>query len=96
MPNNHVADRAASGPSMSDNLLAALPLSIIIMLLLLYARGMYRAYRAAGDDWGKMDRDVRLVFLFAVPVFRGGIKVFILADRLFYRPSALRPVRSET
>ena len=47
---------------------------------------MLRAYRAAGDGWKRMDRDVRMVFLFAVPLFRGGIKLFLLADRLFYTP----------
>ena len=33
-----------------------------------------------------MDRDVRLVFLLAVPLFRGGIQVLLLIDRLFYAP----------
>lgn len=76
--------------TVSDNLLPALPISLLIMLLLLYVRGMVRAYRAAGDDWKRMDRDVRTVFLFAVPLFRGGIKLFLLADRLFYTPRVER------
>lgn len=75
---------------MSDNLLAALPLSVVVMLSYLYIRGMYRAYRAAGDDWGRMDRDVRVVFLFAVPVFRGAVRLLMMADRIFYRPKTQR------
>jgi hypothetical protein len=43
------------------------------MALLLYLRGMVRAYRTAGAGWKCMDRDVRVVFLLAVPLFRGGI-----------------------
>ena len=55
--------------TVADGLLPALPISLLIILLLLYVRGMVRAYRAAGDDWKRMDRDVRTVFLFAVPLF---------------------------
>ena len=74
--------------TVADYLLPALPISFLIMLLLLYLRGMLRAYRAAGDGWKRMDHDVRMVFLFAVPLFRGGIKVLVLADRLFYTPKS--------
>jgi hypothetical protein len=73
-----------------DNLLPVLLLSFVTLLLLLYLRGMARAYRAAGDAWKGMDRDVRMVFLLAVPLFRGGIKVFLWADRLFYTPKVER------
>jgi hypothetical protein len=69
-----------------QDLLPALPVSFLIMALLLYLRGMVQAYRAAGAGWKCMDRDVRVVFLLAVPLFRGGIKLFMLADRLFYTP----------
>ena len=82
---------------VADDLLPALLLSFVTLLLLLYVRGMVRAYRAAGDDWKRMDRDVRMVFLFAVPLFRGGIKVFLWADRLFYTPKVerMRPEASK-
>jgi hypothetical protein len=76
--------------TVADNLLPVLLLSLVSLLLLLYVRGMARAYRAAGDAWKGMDRDVRMVFLFAVPLFRGGIKVFLWADRLFYTPKVER------
>ena len=76
--------------TVAENLLPALFLSFVTLLLLLYVRGMVRAYRAAGDGWKRMDRDVRMVFLFAVPLFRGGIKVFLWADRLFYTPKIER------
>ena len=83
--------------TVADNVLPALLLSFIMLLLLLYLRGMVRAYRAAGDGWKRMDRDVRMVFLFAVPLFRGGIRLFLWADRLFYTPSVERmtPFRSQ-
>ena len=45
-----------------------------------------RAYRAAGEGWRSMDRDVKLVFLLAVPIFRGAIKILLLADKVFYTP----------
>jgi hypothetical protein len=35
-----------------------------------------------------MDRDVRLVFLLVVPLFRGGIQVLLWVDRLFYTPTS--------
>jgi hypothetical protein len=76
--------------TVADNLLPVLLLSLVTLLLLLYVRGMARAYRAAGDAWKGMDRDVRMVFLFAVPLFRGGIKLFLWADRLFYTPKVER------
>ena len=76
--------------TVADNLLPVLLLSFVTLLLLLYVRGMVRVYRAAGDGWKRMDRDVRMVFLFAVPLFRGGIKVFLLADKLFYTPKVER------
>jgi hypothetical protein len=75
---------------VAENLLPALILSFVTLLPLLYVRGMVRAYRAAGDDWKRMDRDVRMVFLFAVPLFRGGIKLVLWADRLFYTPTIER------
>jgi len=73
---------------VTDYLLPALPFSLLVVLLLIYLRGMVRAYRAAGDGWKSMDHDVRVVFLVAVPLFRGGIKAFMLADRMFYTPKA--------
>jgi hypothetical protein len=72
--------------TVTEHFLPALPMSFLIVLLLLYLRGMVRAYRAAGAGWKRMDRDVRVVFLLAVPMFRGGIKLFMWADRLFYTP----------
>ena len=72
--------------TVADNVLPALLLSFFTLLLLLYVRGLVHAYRAADDDWKRLDRDVRTVFLFAVPLFRGGIKLFLWADRLFYMP----------
>ena len=69
-----------------ENILPALLVSLAGLLMLLYMRGMVRAYRATGDDWQRMDCDVRIVFLFAVPLFRGAIKVLLLADRVFYTP----------
>jgi hypothetical protein len=71
-----------------DALLPALTASIVAFLLLLYVWGIVGAYRAAGDGWKTMDRDVRLVFLLAVPLFRGGIQVLLWLDRLFYIPKA--------
>ena len=76
--------------TVADNVVPVLLPSFVILLLLLYLRGMARAYRAAGDTWKGMDRDVRMVFLFAVPLFRGGIKLFLWADRLFYTPKVER------
>ena len=76
--------------TVADNLLPVLLLSFVTLLLLLYVRGMVRAYRAAGDGWKRMDRDVRMVFLFAVPLFRGGIKLFLCADSLLYTPKVER------
>jgi hypothetical protein len=54
--------------TLQENTLAALAVSLLGLLVLLYVRGMVRAYRAAGDDWRSMDRDVRVVFLLAVPL----------------------------
>ena len=84
---DRVENVSAYGATVANNLLPSLLLSFITLLLLLYVRGMVRAYRAAGDDWKRMDRDVRTVFLFAVPLFRGGIKLVLWADRLFYTPT---------
>jgi hypothetical protein len=69
-----------------DAMLPALAASIVVFLLLLYVWGIVGAYRAAGDGWKTMDRDVRLVFLLAVPLFRAGIQVLLWVDRLFYTP----------
>jgi hypothetical protein len=73
-----------------DALLPALTASIVAFLLLLYVWGIVGAYRAAGDGWKTMDRDVRLVFLLVVPRFRGGIQILLWVDRLFYTPKAAR------
>jgi hypothetical protein len=75
-------------PAVWEYVLPALPFSLIVVVLLIYLRGMVRAYRAAGNDWQRMDHDVRMVFLFAVPLFRGGSKILVLADKLFYTPKA--------
>jgi cytochrome bd-type quinol oxidase subunit 2 len=77
-------------PNPEDALLPALAASALLFLVLLYVRGIVRAYRAAGESWKAMDRDVRLVFLLAVPLFRGGIKVLLWMDSLFYTPSSER------
>ena len=77
---------AAFLSDMWENILPALLFSVVGVLMLLYVRGMVRAYRAAGDGWRSMDRDVRLVFLLAVPLFRGAIKILLLADKIFYTP----------
>jgi hypothetical protein len=74
--------------SFSDATLAGLVVSILV-LLALYVRGMIGAYRAAGDSWKTMDRDVRMVFLLAVPLFRGGIFLLMWIDRLFYAPKSV-------
>ena len=71
-------------------LLPVLAASILVFLFVLYLRGIVRAYRAAGESWKTMDRNVRLVFLLAVPLFRGGIQVLLLIDRLFYAPKTER------
>ena len=76
------------GELFDDALLPALAASIVAFLLLLYVWGIVGAYRAAGDGWKAMDRDVRLVFLLAVPLFRGGIQVLLWVDKLFYTPKA--------
>jgi hypothetical protein len=70
------------------SLLPVVGASILAGLLLLYVRGIVQAYRAAGDGWRTMDRDVRFVFLLVVPLFRGGIQVLLWVDRLFYIPKA--------
>ena len=57
--------------TVADNLLPELLLSFVTLLLLLYVRGMVRAYRAAGDGWKRMDRDVRMVFLSALAAGAG-------------------------
>jgi hypothetical protein len=75
-------------PTVKEYFLPALPFSLLVVLLLIYLRGMVRAYCAAGDGWKRMDRDVRMVFLFAVPLFRGSINILVLADKLFYTPRA--------
>ena len=72
---------------MSDRLLTALPISIVISLALLYLTGVARAYLAAGERWKTMDRDVKVVFLLAVPLFRAGVALLMVADWIFYRPS---------
>jgi hypothetical protein len=77
---------AALLTALQERFLPAIIASLVGLLMLLYMRGMVRAYRAAGDDWPGMDRDVRVVFLIAVPLFRGAIKVLVLADRVFYTP----------
>jgi hypothetical protein len=43
---------------------------ILSSLLLLYLIGVARAYFAVGREWARLDRDVRIVFLLAVPVLR--------------------------
>jgi hypothetical protein len=60
--------------------------SVLVFLLLIYAWGIVGAYLAAGDTGKSMDRDVKVVFLLAVPLFRGGIRVLLWIDRLFYTP----------
>jgi hypothetical protein len=64
--------------------------SIVLVLLVIYLRGIVLVYRAAGDNWKTMDRDVRLVFLLAVPLFRGAIKVLMRMDKLFYTPKTVK------
>lgn len=61
-------------------------LAALVLLLLLYLWGVLRAYRAAGDTWKAMDRDVRLVFLLTVPLFRAAIQLLLWLDKLFYTP----------
>jgi hypothetical protein len=73
---------------IDGSLLPVLGVSILACLLLLYVRGILQAYRAAGDGWRTMDRDVRFVFLLVVPLFRGGIQVLLWIDRLFYTPKS--------
>ena len=68
-----------------DDSLFAVAASFLVFLFMLYVWGIVRAYRAAGDGWKTMDRDVRLVFLFAVPLFRSGVQVLLWIDR-FYTP----------
>ena len=80
---------------MSDALFSALAVSNFA-LLALYLRGMVGAYRAAGDSWKTMDRDVRIVFLLAVPLFRGGIYVLMWIDRLLYAPTTVATDRSRS
>jgi hypothetical protein len=58
----------------------------LIALVVLYLWGVARAYRAAGDGWSTMDRDVRVVFLLTVPVFQAAVAVMLCIDRLFYTP----------
>lgn len=77
----------------SDALIPALAVGILA-LLTLYLRGMVGAYRAAGVSWKTMDRDVRTVFLLAVPLFRGGIYLLIWIDRLFYTPKTEATART--
>lgn len=77
---------AAFFSDMRENLLPALIFGLVGVLTLLYVRGMMRAYRAAGEGWRSMDRDVKLVFFLAVPIFRGAIKILLLADKVFYTP----------
>jgi uncharacterized membrane protein YphA (DoxX/SURF4 family) len=62
--------------------------SLLILggLLAVYGWGVLRAYQAAAQDWNGMDRDVRLVFIFVVPIFRGAVRLLLLADSLFYNP----------
>ncbi len=72
---------------MSDRLLTALPISIFVVLALLYLSGVARAYLAAGERWKTMDRDVKMVFLLVVPLFRAGVAVLMVADWIFYRPT---------
>jgi hypothetical protein len=79
-----IASAATIRALLCENAPYALAASLGGLLVLLYVRGMWRAYRAAGDDWQDMDRDVRVVFLLAVPLFRGAITVLVLADRIFY------------
>lgn len=81
-----VSKNAALWPGMSDNLMAALAVSLPIVLTLLYVRGVARAYIAAGENWKTMDPDVRVVFLLIVPLFRAGVALLMAADWLFYRP----------
>jgi hypothetical protein len=73
---------------------AALAVSVLA-LLALYLRGMVSAYRAAGDSWKTMDPDVRMVFILAAPLFRGGINLLMWIDRLFYAPKSV-PAASPT
>ena len=65
-----------------------LPAIILVCLIVLYLRGVVGPYRAAGDSWRTMDRDVRMAFLLVVPLFRGGIEILLLIDRMFYVPKA--------
>jgi cytochrome bd-type quinol oxidase subunit 2 len=81
-----IADDETRWPRISSNLLTALPISILVLLALLYVRGVVRAYLAAGENWKRMDHDVRLVFILIVPLFRAGVTLLMCADRLFYRP----------
>jgi hypothetical protein len=71
-----------------DALLPALAAIILAVALLLYVWAIVGAYRAAADGWNSMDRDVRLVFLLTVPLFRGAVKVLLWVDRIFYTPTS--------
>ncbi len=69
-----------------DALLPALAAIILAVALLLYVWAIVGAYRAAAGN--SMDRDVRLVFLLTVPLFRGAVKVLLWVDRIFYTPTS--------
>jgi energy-converting hydrogenase Eha subunit G len=86
MPFESLFESAAAGTNLPENILPGLVASLVVLLVFVYVRGILRAYRAAGADWAKMDRDVKMVFLLAVPLFRGAIKVLVLADQVFYTP----------
>lgn len=61
-------------------------LTITSIILGLYVCGVVAAYRAAGTGWSRMDRDVKLVYLLAVPFFQAGVRLLLWVDRLLFAP----------
>lgn len=80
--------RIFAGPPLDQRLrVKAVALTIAVIILGLYVFGMVAAYRAAGGGWSQMDRDVKLVYLLAVPLFQAGVRLLLWVDRLFFARS---------
>jgi hypothetical protein len=72
------------------DIFTATGLSVVALLLALYVRGVLRTYREARGGGKTIDRDVLVVLLLVVPLFRGAVRVLFWMDRLFFKPKVER------
>ena len=74
----------------TDKIVTAVIVSFVALLTVLYMTAIARTYREARGGWKNIDRDVLVVLLLVVPLFRAAIRALLWVDRLFYTPKVER------